>query len=135
MAQRPFPIDFATLTPDPRPRRYLVLPEGFSAEAEPDRTSPRFEAGPERLLEAFVATALEDKRTEEVRREGLQVELMQKSKILRFRDFITAEAVDSGEGAQLAVYSRAVVGQWDMNVNKKRIERWLEKTRERLQGA
>ena len=29
MAERPFPLDFATLAPDARPRRWLVLPEGF----------------------------------------------------------------------------------------------------------
>lgn len=132
MADRPFPIDFSTLDPDPRPRRHLVLPEGYSARAEPDATSPEFETDPQTLLETFIEVALSEPRTEELRREDGQVELVQRSPVLKFRDFITAEAVARNSGSALAIYSRAVVGYWDLGVNRKRVERWLEKTRERL---
>jgi len=132
MAERPFPIEFFSLEPDERPRAHLVLPEDVTAQAEPDALSPHFDASPERLLDAFVAAALSEPRTRELRREGLQVELEQKTAILKFRDYIITEAVARGEGAQLAVYSRSAVGYWDLNVNRKRVEHWLEKTKARL---
>ncbi|CAN0310400.1 unnamed protein product, partial [Chrysoparadoxa australica] len=50
MAERPFPLDFATLVPDARPRRWLVLPEGFAADASPDQDSPGVEQPSEALL-------------------------------------------------------------------------------------
>lgn len=133
MADRPFPIDFATFKTDPRPRCWLVLPEGVKAQAEADAGSPHFDVPPEALLDAFVAAALCEPRTSELRREGLQVEILQKSPVLGFRDYVTAQAMPEDGGSALAVYSRAVVGYWDLNVNRKRVERWIEKTAERLQ--
>ncbi|TGY90370.1 DUF1499 domain-containing protein [Marinicauda algicola] len=135
MAEREFPIEFSTLTPDPRPRAWLVLPEGFEAEAEPDARSPYFDASPQALIEAFVAAALEEPRTRELRRDGLQVEIRQKSPVLRFRDYVTAQAVPAKGGGALAVYSRAVVGFWDLNVNRKRVERWIAATKEKLASS
>lgn len=132
MTDRPFPLDFSSFTPDPKPRTWLVLPSDFEADAEPDETSSRFEADPQTVLEAFIGAGLDDKRTQLVRREGLQAELMQKSAIFGFRDYITVEAVSSGAGSQLAVYSRAMVGHWDMNVNKKRVRAWLNETVSRI---
>lgn len=135
MADRPFPIDFAVLTTDPRPRRWLVLPEGFQAQADTDAQSPHFDVPPEALLEAFVAAALAEPRTSELRREGLQVEIVQKSAVLGFRDYVTAGAMSAQGGSALAVYSRAIVGFWDLDVNRKRIERWIAKTAERLSAG
>lgn len=132
MAEREFPIEFSTLTPDSRPRAWLVLPEGFEAEAEPDARSPNFDAPPQALLEAFVEAALDEPRTRELRRDGLQVEIRQKSPVLRFRDYVTAQALPANGGSALAVYSRAVVGFWDLDVNRKRVERWIAATKEKL---
>lgn len=136
MVDRPFPIDFASFRTDPRPRCWLVLPPGFDAEAEADARSPHFDAPPEALLQAFVETALCEPRTSELRREGLQVEILQKSAVLGFRDYVTAEAMPGENGGSaLAVYSRAVVGYWDLNVNRKRVERWIAKTKDRLKAG
>ena len=132
MTDRTFPLDFSSFKPDSRPRTWVVLPTGFEARAEPDETSPYFQADPEIVLEAFIAAGLDDKRTEIVRREGLQAELMQKSAVFGFRDYITVEAIKSGEGSQLAIYSRAIAGHWDMNVNRKRVQAWLDETVARL---
>jgi len=132
MAERPFPIDFSTLTPDTRPRRWLVLPAGFTAAATPDATSPVFQAPPETVLQTFRETALAHARTELTNAAGDQVEIVQKSAVFRFPDYITAQAVETGRGTGLCVYSRAAVGRYDFNVNKKRVEAWLEETGRRL---
>lgn len=126
MADRTFPLDFATLVPDARPRRWLVLPSEFEAVASPDQDSPVFELTPEAVLDAFKAVALAAPRVTLVREEAGQIELVQRSKLFRFPDYITVQAFEAQGGAALAIYSRAVIGYSDMGVNRKRIRAWLE---------
>jgi uncharacterized protein (DUF1499 family) len=126
MADRTFPLDFATLVPDARPRRWLVLPSEFEAVASPDQDSPVFELTPEAVLDAFKAVALAAPRVTLVREEAGQIELVQRSKLFRFPDYITVQAFEEQGGAALAIYSRAVIGYSDMGVNRKRIRAWLE---------
>ena len=120
--QRPFPLDFSTLEPDARPRRWLVLPEGCDAAARPDQVSPVFSAAPAAALEAFIAAGLSRPRVRLLRREAAQAELVQRSFIFRFPDYVTVEAfaADSGRST-LAIYSRAVVGRYDFRGNEKRV--------------
>lgn len=126
MAQRPFPLDFSTLTPDTRPRRWLVLPGGLNAAAAPDQTSPVFPVAPDALLDAFKVLALDQPRVKLVREAGGQVELVQRSKVFRFPDYITVQAFEAEGGSALAIYSRAVIGYSDIGVNRKRITAWLD---------
>lgn len=133
MAERPFPIDFAALEPDSRPRRWLVLPPGFSAAATPDAESPVFDAAPEAVLEAFRETALNAARTTLTHEGGGQLELVQKSAVFRFPDYVTVAAAPCEGGTGLCVYSRAVVGRYDFSVNRKRVTAWLEETARRLE--
>jgi uncharacterized protein (DUF1499 family) len=132
MADRPFPLDFSTLVPDSRPRRWLVLPEGLKASAEPDQSSPVFAVAPAALLDAFKAFALEQPRVQLVREGEGQVELVQRSKVFRFPDYITVEAFEAEGGSALAIYSRAVIGYSDIGVNRKRITAWLEALKAQL---
>lgn len=126
MTQRPFPLDFATLLPDTRPRRWLVLPDGFDAQAQADQVSPVFSGNANTVLAAFVELALGEPRVEQVREGDGQVELVQRSQLFRFPDFITVQAFDVDGGAALAIYSRAVIGYSDIGVNRKRIMGWLD---------
>jgi len=126
VTQRAFPIDFASLTPDTRPRRWLVLPDGFEAQAEADQVSPVFSGRAPSVLAAFVELALGEPRVEQVREGEGQVELVQRSKLFRFPDYITVQAVEVEGGAALAIYSRAVIGYSDIGVNRKRITAWLD---------
>ncbi len=132
MADRPFPLDFSTLVPDTRPRRWLVLPEGLKANAEPDQTSPVFNATPDALLEAFKAFALNQPRVQLVREGEGQIELVERSKLFRFPDYITAQAFEVEGGSAMAIYSRAVIGYSDIGVNRKRITAWLEALKAQL---
>jgi len=136
MSARPFPIDFATLAPDTRPRCYLVLPEGFQAAATPNASSHYPGVTPEAVHDAFLAIAQAAPRVETVRTEGGQVELVQRSKLFRFPDYITVQAFETEQdgvsGSGLAIYSRAVIGYSDMGVNRKRIQAWLARLSEHL---
>jgi len=132
LADRPFPLDFATLTPDTRPRRWLVLPDGVEAVADPDQASPVFALTPEALLDAFKTLALEQPRVALVQEGDGQVELVERSKLFRFPDYITAQAIAVEGGSALAIYSRAVIGYSDIGVNRKRITAWLDALKTRL---
>ncbi len=122
---RPFPLDFSTLEPDGRPRRWLVLPPGFPASAAADQESPVFNEPPERLLSLLGEVALAEPRTRLVREAAGQKEFVQRSLVFRFPDFVTAAAVPAGGGSALCLYSRAAVGYSDLGVNRKRLQRWL----------
>jgi len=132
MAARPFPVDFTALKPDSRPRRWLVLPEGFPSTASADQISPVFAASPEDVLDAFRAAALDAPRTRLMREGGGQIEIVQRSAVFRFADYISAAAFPADGGAALAVYSRAGAGYYDFRVNEKRVRAWLDETARRL---
>jgi uncharacterized protein (DUF1499 family) len=133
MTETPFPIDFATLELSPKPNQCLVLPEGFSAKAEPHQIS-RVWRGTDAaaLLKAFTEVGLAAPRTELTQEGDGQVELCQKSALFKFPDFITAQAVEVPGGAALCIYSRSRVGYSDLGVNAKRITGWLEQLDVRL---
>jgi uncharacterized protein (DUF1499 family) len=121
-------LDFHTLTLSWKPNQYLVLPPGYAAFAKPHRISPVFAPPPADLLAAVRRIALAEPRTTLMSEDAAarQLELVQRSKVFRFPDFITIEAVavDAG-GSALALYSRARYGIRDFGVNRMRIERWL----------
>ena len=126
MTDRPFPIDFSTLDTGAKPNTFLVLPPGYKSTASPDMESPVFGLEPAALLDAFKAVALDAPRTRVEREEGGQVELVQRSLVFRFPDYITAEAAPADGGAALCVFSRSKVGYSDLGVNEKRVTSWLE---------
>lgn len=129
--------DFHTLRLSWRPNQYLVLPEGYAAVAKPHRTSPVFATGAEPVLEAVKRVALAEPRTDLVGEDRArhQLEFVQRSKIFRFPDRVTVEAVPVGAGGTaLAIYSRAKLGIRDFGVNRARVERWLAALAAALNG-
>ena len=121
-------IDFRTLKLTARSNKYLVLPEGFQGADKPDAVSPSFKLSAAALANRAKDLWLKQERTELVRDidANLQFELVQRSAIFRFPDYIVVQAVDLGDGrAGLAIYSRSKYGRSDFGVNRKRIEAWL----------
>ena len=133
MADQTFPIDFAALELTSKPNQFLVLPDGFTARSKAHYTS-RVWRGTDQatLLANFKSVALDAPRTEVTNENDSQVELCQKSALLKFPDFITAEAVEVPGGSALCVYSRSKLGYSDLGVNAIRIQGWLEQLDVRL---
>lgn len=126
MAERPFPIDFATLQRPASPNTFLVLPAGFQSSAAADMDSPVVPGAPDAVLERFKATALNAPRTTLVREGEGQIELVQRSAVFRFPDYITVQTIAEGaQSSALCVYSRSSVGYSDLGVNAKRVRGWL----------
>ena len=129
-------IDFKTLTLNWKPNQFLVLPAGYPAAAKPHRASPVFAAAPGDVLAALKAVALAEPRTTVSSEGASQIELVQRSKLFGFPDFITVESVATAPGrSALAIYSRAKLGIRDFGVNRARIERWLTALEAKLPKA
>lgn len=121
-------IDFKTLELTSRNNRYLVLPAGYQARGKPGEASPTFTLSAKALASRVQDLWRKQKRTELVRDidDNLQFELVQRSAVFRFPDFIVVQAIDLGGGkAALAIYSRSKYGRSDFGVNKARVQAWL----------
>jgi uncharacterized protein (DUF1499 family) len=127
-------LDFATLRRPWKPNTYLLAPANLTP-AKLDGPAPEFAVEPDRLIDAFRRVALAQPRTVETGfdRQLAQVEFVQRSRIFRFPDTLTARAVPAGPGrSALAIYSRAKYGIRDFGVNRMRVAYWLELLRASL---
>lgn len=118
-------LDLRTLTRPTSPNHYLIGPRGFTGPA-PDESAPEFDLTAARLYELARRLALSQPRTKllEDAPESLSFEIRQRTKLWRFPDDITVEAVPLGEGrAALALYSRSRCGYSDFDVNRRRARR------------
>jgi len=122
-------VDFATLAPGRRSNVFLLLPDGFASTAAPDARSPVFDCDPERLAAAARAAILAQPPVTLVRDidAELQFTVMQRSRLLRFPDHVTLQALPAAGGrSALAVYSRSKYGRKDFGVNRARVEAWVK---------
>lgn len=123
-----FPLDFRRLTLRRSPNQYLVLPPDFDGAAAAHAESPVFESSAEVLRARWKAMADRQPRVSLIREDAAagQIECVERSRILRFPDTITAAFISLGEDrSTVAIYSRARYGYRDFGVNKERITRWL----------
>jgi len=104
-----------------------MLPTGFAAVAEAHETSPVFGETPDALYDRLKSVIAAEPRIEWLSEDSGQgrMELVQRSKIFRFPDRISIAVVSANTEATLAIYSRAVFGGVDFDVNKTRILRWV----------
>ncbi len=118
-----------------RPNRYLMLPPGFDAPANAHETSPVLAGPPNALFHRLKAIVDEEPRIQRLAedRAGCRLELIQRSRILRFPDRISVAVMPGARsnGSAPALYSRARFGIWDFGVNRARIRRWVRALRAR----
>jgi uncharacterized protein (DUF1499 family) len=120
-------LDLRNLEPPKSPNWHFVAPAAWQQPHAKAR-SPRFDVPVEVLREAAVAVAAREPRCTllNLEREARQAEFEQKSRLFGFPDRVVVEFVDLGEGGStVAIYSRSLTGHYDMGVNRKRVERWL----------
>ncbi len=123
-----FPLDFQHLTPRRSPNQHLVLPRDFGAAGAAHAESPVFEGSAETLRGRWRAMLERQPRISRIREDAAagQIECVERSRVMRFPDTITAEFMPRGEGrSTIAIYSRARYGYRDFGVNKARITSWL----------
>lgn len=120
-------IDFTTLERADTPNQYLTCPNDVCS-AFIDDLPPVYAASVAETRSAWEALMKNEPRLREMRRDltGVQIDYVQRSRLLRFPDLITIRfiAIDANR-TTLAIYSRSIYGQGDMGVNKDRIRGWV----------
>ncbi len=112
------------MTRTERPNDFQALPPGKPGDIE----SPVFAMPAAELARRFDAVALAQPRTRRLAGDPAQgwTTYVQRSLLIGWPDYISARAVDLGEGrSALAVWSRSRYGYSDWGVNRARVEAWL----------
>ncbi|MEM1385303.1 MAG: DUF1499 domain-containing protein [Pseudomonadota bacterium] len=109
-----------------RPNDFLAAPEGTTVAA-PDRLLGVWAEAPEALFARFEAIIVATDRVERLIKDdaALFATYVQRSALIGFPDYISVRVVPQGEGASLAIWSRARFGYSDFGVNRARVDTWL----------
>jgi uncharacterized protein (DUF1499 family) len=121
-----FPLDFARFRKINRPNQCLALPAGFQSVQKPDIISGVFTAHANDVQDCWLEILRSAPRVSNIRQADGQIEAMQRTALIGFPDWITAQAVDLGDGkASICVFSRSKYGMRDFGVNHNRVSQWL----------
>lgn len=119
-------VDPATIALRGTPNEILAAVPGTTA-AVPQIPLAVEPESPEALLARFDAIARAQPRVTVLAgsvAEGM-ITYVQRSRLVRFPDYITVKVVPEDGGAGLIVWSRSRYGRGDFGVNRARVEAWL----------
>ena len=118
----PPPIDFSALVRPATPNTALAAPAGF--RPEPDIVTRAYGVTPQKLYEAVRRVALAQPRTyaHVAYDDRLQAHFVARSAVFNFPDLIAVQVTPEGG---LILWSRSVYGEFDLGVNRKRVQAWL----------
>jgi uncharacterized protein (DUF1499 family) len=126
---KPVPTpNFQNLTLPKFPNHYLVCPDSY-CNVTPNVVSPIYPESAEDLFTDFNQMISQQPRTTFVYSmpETGQYVLVQKSLIFGFPDDITVQFIAlPNNQSTLAIYSKSRYGFYDFDMNKKRLESWLQ---------
>lgn len=114
-------IDLKTVEKRSKPNRWLVAPEAWLENAEPDAPAPTFGASPADLLD-LAEKAARSAGAQDLVLDAEAMRLSYVAQVVIFKDDIDIQIPPHPEGSTLAVYSRSRVGYSDFGVNKRRVE-------------
>ena len=130
------PIDLRGLRPGSAPNEALACPAGACA-APADFETPAYEVPPEALRAILSEIAASEPRTELVA-ESAELDqrvYVQRSAVFRFPDTLRVQIVALESGASAILHSKSGFGYWDLGVNRKRVERWLQRLEEAVAAS
>lgn len=126
-AMKPTPFNFTTLQRSDKPNSYLVCPKEY-CHTKVDATAPIFNVSVIELQKSWDHVIQAQPRIESLAANQAQhtFQYVQRSLVLRFPDIINITLIPINKNqSTLAIYSTAVYGYYDFNVNKKRVQNWL----------
>lgn len=122
------PVDFKTLKRRRSPNDALACPRDFCPEHRVDFEPPVWEIPAARLRGLIAEAAAAEPGTVLVDRGEEQDRFVVRTPLMRFPDTVVAQAIPCGDSrSTLALYSRSQIGRSDLGVNKRRLERWVER--------
>lgn len=118
----PPPMDMSALVRPGTSNTALAAPAGF--RPEPDIVTRRYAVPPQQLYDAVRRMALAQPRTyaHVAYDDRLQAHFVARSAVFNFPDLI---AVQVTPNSGLILWSRSVYGEFDLGVNRKRLQAWL----------
>ncbi len=122
------PVAFAALERRRSPNDALVCPKDVCPNARPDVEPPLFPFPAARLRALVSEAALSEPDTVLVQSGAEQDRYLVRTRLMRFPDTVVAQVIArEGERSTLALYSRSQIGRSDFGVNRRRLERWVER--------
>ncbi len=131
-AMQPTSFNFASLQRDEKPNSYLVCPKDY-CHTKVDEISPVFKLNVINLQKKWQELINQQARIEVLSANNTEhnYQYVQRSFLFRFPDIINVKLIPvSSDTSTIAIYSSAVYGYYDFNVNKKRVEKWLNELRD-----
>ena len=121
-------INFKNLQLRKTNNQHLVLPKEFVSLSLPSALSPKFSCDLEKLKIVFVDMIDKQPRISKKFFDDPKNKFrcIQKTKFFKFPDIIDIEFIEIDNNySSIAIYSRSVYGYYDFNVNKNRVNLWL----------
>lgn len=120
------PQDIAALVRPASPNAALAAPEGF--RPAPDLVTPICAVAPQRLYAVLKQVGAAQPRTslDIAFDEALQAHYVVRSAALGFPDLMWVQALPAADGgSRIVLWSRSVLGRYDLGANRARVRRWL----------
>lgn len=127
-------MDWGYLAPPDQPNNWLLGPDTEQFLYR-DELSPMINIPAARLADTWVEILRDQPRTEIVAmgKDGKRIEAIQRSLVFGFVDRISSQVFQiSDQQSTIAIYSRATSGYWDLGVNRRRVQSWLQLLEQRL---
>lgn len=121
------PTAFKTLTLASSPNHYLVCPKGYCSSPI-NKEAPKFAIPVTELISRWGQMVTAQPRISHIKfsNNGRQVDLVQRTDLVRYPDIITARFIPIDDAtSSIAIYSRSIYGKSDFGTNKSRIEAWI----------
>lgn len=125
-------VDPDAVTKSWKPNQYL-LSRAPSADGPPV-ADPR---APEEVARAIEQVALSRPRTKRIAGspEALWMTYVQRSMVMDYPDYISVKITPAEDrGSLVSIYSRSRYGRYDFQVNRMRVESWLQQLRASAEG-
>lgn len=120
-------VDFNQLKPSDKPNTYLICKEKLCQKTA-DEKSPTFHVGLAELLNKLDMLIRSEPKTKLLLSENHSKKriYVQYSKFWSFPDLIQVQLLDIGQNkSSIQLYSRSLLGYYDFQVNKERLNRWV----------
>ena len=121
--------DLKTFKRSRKPNNYLVAPDEYCGESEPDAFAPVFTKTPAELFQAVESLAA-DRSSWAVKHSDAstgQIPIVATTRLLRFKDDVFVKVLPAGTGgSSFAVYSGSRLGHSDLGKNRSRVTEMLD---------
>lgn len=120
------PTNFARLTKSPKPNQYLICPPSVCTLETTDDKAKNYPVDAVTLKQQFIAT-VGTEHIEIVENSDNVLRFIVRTPFFEFPDTVSIAFFPTDNGSTFALYSRSQLGYFDLDTNRVRAQKWLEK--------